>query len=194
MIIEPTSADELLLQDTLKEMSSDKSVHPKDYRNCVVKKPWGYEFELFDDKKHAVWMLNFNANRSTSMHCHQHKSACLIPLSEGIVLVTLSDRIELKPMQAVTLMPKTFHCIWNSGSADAKVIEIENPSIKLDLIRASDAYGRANSGYEGETAIVRENLEQYGYCRIGEDETINRFGYAISIEQGGIRIGRPANA
>ena len=195
MIIEPTGADELLLADRLKELSIDLSVHPQSYRDCIIRKPWGHEWELFDDKRHSVWMLNINAARATSLHCHQHKSACLIPLTGEIELVMLGgERMTVKPMQSVTLLPKKFHCLWNSGTSDVKVIEIETPSIKLDLIRASDAYGREKNGYEGETFIVRENLEQYGYVRISEDETINRFGYAISIDQRGVRIGRPVDA
>ena len=188
MIIEPSSADELLLLDRLKEIGADTSSHPENYRDCIINKPWGYEWELFDDCKHAVWMLNLTANRATSLHCHQHKSACLIPLTGEITVITLADRILVKPMDSVTFLPKAFHCLWNHGYSDVKVIEIETPSCKLDLIRANDAYGRANSGYEGESHIVRENLEQYGYGRIGEDETIHRFGHDISIDQGGVRI------
>ena len=195
MIFEPSEIDEMLLNDRLKELSNDLSPHPKDYRDCIVKKPWGFEYELFDDKKHAVWMLNLNANRATSLHCHQHKSACLVPLTGEITLVMLtSERMTIKPLQAVTLLPKKFHSLWNAGTSDVKVIEIETPSNKLDLVRANDAYGRAALGYEGEDHIVRENLEQYGYGRISGDETISLFGHEISVDQGGVRIGRMVDA
>jgi len=194
VIIEPTSADELLLHDRLKELGADTCSHPKDYRDCIVLKPWGWEYELFDDKKHAVWMLNLTANRATSLHCHQHKSACLIPLTGEITLITLGGHILIRPSESVTLLPRTFHCLWSNGTSDVKVIEIETPSCKLDLIRANDAYGRVNLGYEGESHIVRENLEQYGYGRIGEDETIHRFGHDISISQGGVSIRKPVDA
>lgn len=195
MIIEPDAIDEMLLRDRLKELSVDSCEHPKDYKDCCVIKPWGFEFELFDDRKHSVWMLNLNANRATSLHCHQHKSACLIPLTGEITLIMLGgERLAIKPLQSVTLLPKKFHCLWNSGTSDVKVIEIETPSFKLDLIRANDAYGRADSGYEGESHIVRDNLDQYGYGRISEDETIHRFGCDISVDQGGVRIRRPADA
>ncbi len=194
MIFESTGADELLLADALKCRVEDKSVHPKNYRDCAILKPWGYEFEMFDDRKNAVWLLNMNPNRSTSMHCHQHKAAVLIPLTGEITLITLSGRYIIKPMESATLMPKTFHCLWNSGSSEVAVIEIESPSIKLDLVRANDAYGREKSGYEGSKFIVRENLDQYGYGRINGSETITRFGYDISIDQNGIKIRKPVDA
>lgn len=192
--LEATTADELLFADTLKVLKPDIAVHPPHYRDCVLIKPWGVEWELFDDKKHAVWILNIRPNRSTSLHCHQHKAVCLIPLVGEFTLITLGEQTSIKTGESVSLLPKVFHCLWNSGQTDVILMEIETPSIKLDLIRAEDAYGRAKTAYEGENYIVRENLEQYGYGRVGEDETISRFGYDISIEQGGIRIRKPVDA
>ncbi len=192
--LEPTGADQLLLEDTLKVLKEDKYSHPNNYRDCVVLKPWGMEYELFDDKKHSVWMLNIRPNRSTSLHCHQHKAVCLIPLTGEITVITLGEQTVVRPGETISLLPKVFHCLWNAGLSDVNLLEIEQPSIKLDLIRAEDAYGREKSGYEGENFIVRENLEQYGYGRIGEDETISRFGYDISIGPDGIRIRKPVDA
>jgi mannose-6-phosphate isomerase-like protein (cupin superfamily) len=194
MTLEPNGADELLLADTLKMLTPDTAVHPKDYRDCVTIKPWGHEYELFDDKKHSIWMLNIRPNKSTSLHCHQHKAVCLVPLTGEITIITLDQQIVVKPMESVSLLPKVFHCLWNNGKEEVNLLEIETPSIKLDLIRAEDAYGRAKKAYEGENYIVRENLDQYGYGRIGEDQTISRFGYDISLGQGGLRIRRPVNA
>ena len=194
MILEPNTADDLLLAEAMNALRDDRVVHPKDYRDCVVLKPWGHEFQMFDDKKHAVWMLNIKTNRSTSMHCHQHKMACLIPLVGEITLITLAGRFVLKPLEQVTMMPKAFHCLWNSGNEDAAVIEIESPSVKLDLIRAHDAFGREGAGYEGESHIVRENLEQYGYGRIEDGETLQRFGYDILVNEAGISIRKPVDA
>ena len=192
--LEPTSADELLFADTLKALKPDVAIHPKHYRDCVIIKPWGTESEMFDDRKHSLWMLNIRPNRSTSLHCHQHKAVCLVPLTGELTLITLGEQTIIKPGDTISLLPKVFHCLWNSGSEDVNLLEIEQPSIKLDLIRAEDAYGREKSAYEGENYIVRENLEQYGYCHIGEDQMVERFGYMISIDQGGIRIGKPVDA
>jgi mannose-6-phosphate isomerase-like protein (cupin superfamily) len=192
--LEPSVGDELLLADTLRLLKPDTADHPMDYRDCCVLKPWGWEWELFDDKKHAIWMLNIKPNRSTSLHCHQHKAVCLVPLIGEITVITLDQRFTVRPMESISLLPKVFHCLWNSGQSDVKLVEIETPSIKLDLVRAEDAYGRAKDGYEGESCIVRENLEQYGYCRIGEDETITRFGHDISIGPAGISIRKPVDA
>jgi mannose-6-phosphate isomerase-like protein (cupin superfamily) len=192
--LEPTGADDILLNDTLRDLNADWAAHPPDYRDCVVIKPWGFEFEMFDDKKHAIWMLNLKPNRSTSLHCHQHKAVCLIPLVGSITLITLDQRFTVGPMQSISLLPKVFHCLWNSGKSDVVLVEIESPSIKLDLIRAEDAYGRAKNAYEGESCIIRENLDQYGYGRISEDETITRFGHDISIGPASISIRKPVDA
>src|SRR5271155_1500999 len=101
MTLEPSGADELLLADTLELLRPDIAVHPENYRDCVILKPWGMEFELFDDKKHAVWMLNIRPNRSTSLHCHQHKAVCLVPLVGEITVITLSDQIAVKPGETI---------------------------------------------------------------------------------------------
>ena len=128
------------------------------------------------------------------MHCHRYKAARLIPVTGPLELITLSGPFTIQPMQSALLMPGAFHCLWNSNrDAELKVIEIESPSIKLDLVRAADAYGRAPSGYEGEKFIVRENLDQYGYCRINQDETITLCGYDISIDENGLRIRKPVH-
>ena len=194
MIIEPSGADDVLFHDAMKSIKYIDTVHPKDYRDCVIMKPWGHEFEMFDDEKHAVWMLNLRPNRATSMHCHQRKSATLVPLTGNITVITTGDPLIVQPLQSITFMPKAFHCLWNNGPSDVRVIEIETPSEKLDLIRVHDAYGRAGMGYEGETYIVRENLDRYGYSRISDNGTANVFDHDISIDQEGVKIRKMINA
>ena len=46
---------------------------PFDYSKVIVKKPWGYEYLVFENEFVAIWMLHIVRKRKTSMHCHQKK-------------------------------------------------------------------------------------------------------------------------
>jgi len=40
------------------------------YESTVVKKPWGYEYLVYQNDKAALWFLHINKDQQTSMHCH----------------------------------------------------------------------------------------------------------------------------
>ena len=74
-----------------------------DYSNVIVKKPWGYEYLVFENENVAIWMLHLVRKRKTSMHCHLLKKTALI-LIEGKALFYHSDgSINLDPMDGVII-------------------------------------------------------------------------------------------
>jgi len=58
------------------------------YLNKLVKKPWGNEYLIYENGIVAVWMLNIESNKNTSLHCHTKKKTGLI-LLEGEIDVEL---------------------------------------------------------------------------------------------------------
>jgi len=138
-----------------------------DYRGVIVKKPWGYEYLVFENEFVAIWMLQIVRKRKTSMHCHPQKRTGLILLSGEAKFHHLDGSIALSRMSAVNIDAKTFHSTEASSllpihpvSEDGIwVMEIETPPLKEDLCRMSDSYGRAGETYEGAGQMVFQPKE-----------------------------------
>ena len=47
------------------------------YKNVVVKKPWGYEYLAYENRFVGLWFLSLNENQKTSFHCHPLKTSGL---------------------------------------------------------------------------------------------------------------------
>ena len=117
--------------------------------NVVVNKPWGYEYLLSSTPLVEVWHLSLNYLKSTSTHCHPNKKTALIVLSGKALFSSLNESIELSPLDAVILDSGVFHSTKCLSKYGLKLLEIETPPMKHDLIRLKDDYGRAGKGYEG---------------------------------------------
>ena len=50
------------------------------YNDIKVKKPWGYEYLVYENQEVALWYLYIKDKHSTSMHCHPNKTTGLILL------------------------------------------------------------------------------------------------------------------
>jgi len=145
-----------------------------DLSKMVVNKPWGYEYLLASTSLVEVWHLSLDFHKSTSMHCHPNKKTSLVVLDGKARFSSLSRSIELKPLDAITIDPGVFHstqCISKSG---LKMLEIETPPMKHDLIRLEDRYGRINTGYEG---IDQMKIANASYARFDNNKPclINNF-------------------
>jgi len=186
--LRPSLKDGALMKERLAVIRDQDDSFPLDYRSCVVLKPWGFEFQMFDDRQHAVWLLCIKPGEATSLHCHQHKTAVFVPLKGAVVVKTLEQDHPLG--DAMICHPCVFHSLANETEDDIYVLEIESPSIKRDLIRASDKYDRQDIGYEGNMHIVRQDLERFGYVHFGEDEVVECFGVQIIVTPAGFSIRR----
>ena len=158
-------SDKKLISDKkAKEVESEKRVKkdPFDYSNVIVKKPWGYEYLVFENEFVAIWMLHIVRKRKTSMHCHPNKRTSLILLSGNATSCHLDGFENLSPMDGLSIEQGVFHLTEASSELPIDpqsengiwVMEIESPPDKADLIRMKDEYGRVGQSYEGKEDMV----------------------------------------
>lgn len=120
-----------------------------DLSKMIVNKPWGYEYLLTNTPLVEIWHLALDYLKSTSTHCHPNKKTALIVLEGKAIFSTLNKTLKLSPLDAVTIDAGVFHSTQCASKKGLKLLEIETPPMKHDLVRLKDRYGRANTGYEG---------------------------------------------
>jgi acetolactate synthase-1/2/3 large subunit len=138
------------------------AAHQVDYSDLIVKKPWGYEYQVFQNDHVAIWMLHIARTRRTSMHSHPRKKTGLVLLSGQATFQHTDGPIELEPLDGVVIERGAFHLTEASSRLPMIpvsengiwVMEIESPPLKTDLLRMKDAYGRAGAAYEGAEQTV----------------------------------------
>ena len=83
------ASDEELISNS-QETKLNSEVYTKkdlfDYSRVIVKKPWGYEYLVFENEFVAIWMLHIVRKRKTSMHSHPQKRTSLIVLAGNVGL------------------------------------------------------------------------------------------------------------
>jgi len=125
---------------TMKNMHSHKGV--------VVDKPWGYEYLVYENQQVALWLLHIVQGQQTSMHCHPTKTTGLVLLQGEAELSFLADKKIIRAPEKQILRRGLFHSTKALSQNGIFMFEVETPNDKNDLVRLSDKYGRANSGYE----------------------------------------------
>ena len=121
------------------------------YEKTVVKKPWGYEYLVYQNDKVALWCLYIGSEQQTSMHCHPNKTTGLILLDGEAELSFLTNTVNVKPVTKVMIRKGLFHSTKAISENGACVFEIETPVDKHDLVRLDDKYGREGTPYEDST-------------------------------------------
>lgn len=125
------------------------------YLDRYIRKPWGHELRVYDDRWIDVWRLAIGAGKSTSLHAHPRKDTCLICIGGSGVLESGSGApIPLAEGTVVHIGPAALH--RTTTVAGVSLLEVELPRDKFDLVRIGDRYGRAGSSYEGEDASSPE--------------------------------------
>lgn len=99
------------------------------------------------------------------MHCHPNKKTSLVLLEGEAVFSTLNTSIHLKAYDSVIIDLGVFHSTRPITDSGARVLEIETPPLKYDLVRLKDEYGRAGTFYEGKNKM---RVENNGYLRFSE--------------------------
>lgn len=171
------------------------------YNDLIVKKPWGYEYLVFENEHVAIWLLQIIRKRRTSMHCHPRKRTGLVLLAGNATCSHVSGSIELDVMDAVMIDEGAFHSTEASNSLPIQpqsengiwVMEIESPPLKTDLVRMDDAYGRAGAGYEGEDHMVHIAKECLKFEEPSGSGTqqLRFLNYVFTIKKGTFRKGVP---
>ena len=114
----------------------------------IVKKPWGYEYLVYENEECALWFLHIKNNHRTSMHCHPNKTTGLVLLDGKVNVSFINDNFDLKPKNKIMIRKGLFHSSLSSSEEGASVFEIETPVDKMDLVRLKDSYGREGKPYE----------------------------------------------
>lgn len=131
-----------------------------DYSRVVVRKPWGYEYLMFQNDHVALWILRILPNAATSLHCHQGKTTSLAVLSGEACCRTIDHSVTRKAGEGMVIGPGVFHQTTAISPNGVFLMEIETPVNKRDLVRLSDAYGRSGLGYES-TEHMTVNTANY---------------------------------
>lgn len=140
-----------------------------DYSKVVVKKPWGYEYLIFENESVAVWILYLKNGALTSMHCHPGKKTSLVVLQGKVVCSSLTNQFERVVGDGLLIDKGAFHQTRSVSEFGAFVMEIETPVNKRDLVRLKDTYGREGKGYE-KSDKHSVNLQNYNYLSLHTPE------------------------
>lgn len=136
-----------------------------DYSKAIVRKPWGYEYLIYQNGLVSVWVLHIKKECQTSMHCHPNKKTSLIVLSGECICSTLKEKRSIKSGDGLLIPKGIFHSTKASSEEGAFVMETETSTNKRDLVRLEDKYGRVGKGYES-NENVSYNLKNYNYISL----------------------------
>lgn len=116
----------------------------------IVTKPWGFEFEVFNNGKCSVWCIVILPGHCTSMHMHKYKKASIYVVEGILGLEFLRDRSNLLEDHKTIIRPGLFHRLLVDRDAPypCVILEIENSSERNDIIRLEDNYGRTFEKYD----------------------------------------------
>ena len=147
-----------------------------DYQKVIVKKPWGYEYLMFQNDAIGIWYLHIKHGQRTSLHCHPRKKTGLVLLSGEAVVSFLNDSVRMKALSKLMIRSGLFHSTAAVCPKGIAVIEVETPPDKVNLVRLEDEYGRKEEPYEGADAqipIVESCI------RLDPPEKGRQFNYSI---------------
>jgi mannose-6-phosphate isomerase-like protein (cupin superfamily) len=125
-----------------------------EYSHSIVRKPWGYEYLMYESDRIGIWYLHIMQNRQTSLHCHPTKKTGYILLSGEAEVTFLNDSKRLNAVSKLMLREGLFHSTKALSEDGIHVIEVESPPDKTNLVRLDDEYGRKELPYEDGEAIV----------------------------------------
>jgi len=177
--------DKISITEEDKNSFSGISINPNDiaddkfdYSNVVVKKPWGYEYLIFQNEIIAIWILYLKPGAQTSMHCHPNKKTSLVVLEGKAICSTLQGDIKRNTGDGLLIEKGAFHQTKADSDSGVFVMEIESPVNKRDLVRLKDEYGRQEEGYE---MVDKYSFTQnYNYLTLSDPEVYynlnKRFG------------------
>ena len=136
------------------------------------KKPWGYEYLIYQNKEVAIWHLFIDKWQKTSLHCHPNKKTGLLVLCGGGEVRFLNGTQKVFAGDKVIIRHGVFHQTKSMTSETLQLFEIETPVDKADIVRLEDSYGRAGTPYglEDEVGIdsneLTSDIQRIGDCEV----------------------------
>jgi mannose-6-phosphate isomerase-like protein (cupin superfamily) len=168
--------------DNLSRLKTETVGDTCSWSSVVVNKPWGYEYLWYENANAALWMLYLEQDKATSLHAHIRKRTALIVVEGCVVCSTLENRYALTCGQGIILEPSVFHSTKAVSPKGSFVLEVETPPLKHDLVRLRDSFGRAGTGYEGQSQYS-ENLADYAYAPLLQEpsraQVFRALGFAL---------------
>ena len=125
-----------------------KYMQIESHNRNIVKKPWGYEYLVYQDANVALWFLYIAQNQKTSLHSHPKKTTGLIVLDGKAQVDFFNNEYKLDKLNKIMIRKGMFHSTTSISQNGTKLFEIETPNDKLDLVRLEDSYGREGLPYE----------------------------------------------
>ncbi|MGH2941484.1 MAG: cupin domain-containing protein [Solirubrobacteraceae bacterium] len=120
------------------------------YLDRLIHKPWGSEFRVYEDDVREAWCLHLRPHRRTSLHCHPSKLTALLCLQGSGTLSTCAGMHHvLEPGVVFQIEPGAYHRSTSSKTG-LRLVEIETPKDKFDLLRLADDFRDVTAPYEGE--------------------------------------------
>ncbi len=123
------------------------------YSKYKIKKPWGYEYQLYGNKLVSIWVLCLKKNSQTSMHSHPNKLTYLLPLKDEIHLNTLDKKFLATNNKIFKINKGVYHQSFNKKKYINYIMEFEIPNLKNDILRYHDEYGRENNNFTLENKV-----------------------------------------
>ena len=100
-----------------------------------VRKPWGKELWIAQEKEYGGKILIIRENHHTSQHYHKDKKETIYCF-KGQVDLILSDRVvTLKEGNDITLVPRTVHRII--GKTNSILLEVSTAQL-ADVVRVKE--------------------------------------------------------
>jgi mannose-6-phosphate isomerase-like protein (cupin superfamily) len=136
----------------------------------TTRKPWGYEYLLYQNDDVAIWHLFIDAYQKTSLHSHPNKKTGLVVLDGAAKISFLGSESKLFYGEKIMIRQGVFHQTASMTPHTLQLLEIETPVDKEDIVRLEDSYGRAGSTNMGEDGIDIHPIDikdsQIGKCNI----------------------------
>lgn len=129
------------------EHVNNKVVKDNTYHFVSMMKPWGSEHFCFKDNNFDIWELFINPSNSTSSHLHINKDVFVVVIEGSVNLYTTSKNEVLTVGDFRIIKKKALHQFANTSKNVVRLLEIESPPNRNDLIRVKDDYGRDGLPY-----------------------------------------------
>jgi putative intracellular protease/amidase/mannose-6-phosphate isomerase-like protein (cupin superfamily) len=121
------------------------------YLDRLIDKPWGSEYRVYEDDLRDAWCLHIGPHQRTSLHCHPRKLTALLCLEgDGSLTTCAGTEIALQTGTVLQIEPGAYHRSAVGSRRGLRLVEIETPKDKFDLLRMADDYERTAKPYEGE--------------------------------------------
>ncbi len=100
-----------------------------------IRKPWGKELWIAQEKEYGGKILIIKNNHHTSQHYHKDKKETIYCFKGQVDIVLRDKVVSLKEGEDITLVPRTVHRII--GKENSVLFEVSTPQL-ADVVRLKE--------------------------------------------------------